>query len=228
MNSGFPSTYTEIVRNNLCPFYLLESCASVCGVCGESAHFARELYFLSSSNVTLNVCIFGPVLVTRVMGVGRWWMKTWQVIIIYASFNKQHSVVLVSLFAENHFQPSCFNCVLIWNYLCWFLSPGKWKWGILHLVVNDFILYFPGEHECAYKRSPLLVFPYLLHSCERFYLKKRNISILYRTLSIFSPSEQSWLKFPILWRIRTAQTVVSSLVQGCLCECRCNQGAKPG
>lgn len=94
-----------------------------------------------------------------------------------ANYNHMQGLInsilcLFPLFAETHFQPSCSNCVLIWNYLCWLLSSGKWKWGILHLVVNDFIFYFPGEHECAYKRSPLLVFQYLLHSCERFYLKK--------------------------------------------------------
>lgn len=85
------------------------------------------------------------------------------------------------------------------------------------MVVNDFILYFPGER--AYKRSPLLVFQYLLHSCERFYLKKkRHMSVLYKTLSIFIPPEQFWLKFPVPWKVGTVQTKVCSLVQGGLCS----------
>lgn len=53
---GFLSTYTEIVRNNLCPF-LLESCASVPGVCGKSALLTTESYFLSSPDVPLSDCI---------------------------------------------------------------------------------------------------------------------------------------------------------------------------
>lgn len=40
----------------------------------------------------------------------------------------------------------------------------------------------------------LLVFQYLVHSCEGFYLgkkKRRNMSMLYNNLRIFTPSEQS-------------------------------------
>lgn len=159
------------------------------------------------------------------MGMGRWQMNTWLVMII-ASFNKRRPVAFFSLFAEIHFQPSCSNCVLIWNYLCWFLSPGKWRWGILHLVVNDFILYFPGEGECAYQRSPLLVFQYLLHSCERFYLKKgiwvyclKLLAFLHLQSnsdlnSLYSRESGQFRQWYILWyKIAYA-------------ECRYNWGAK--
>lgn len=135
----------------------------------------------------------------------------------YARFNKQHLVASFSLFAEIHFQPSRSNCVLIWNYLCWLLSSGKEKWGILHLVVNDFILYFPGEHECAYKRSPLWVFQYLLHSCECFIWKKGIWVYRIKTLAFLHLQSNSGLKFPAPQRFRTIQTVACSLVRDCLC-----------
>lgn len=35
------------------------------GACGESAHFAKESYFLPSPNVAVTVCTLGPVLVAR-------------------------------------------------------------------------------------------------------------------------------------------------------------------
>lgn len=117
------------------------------------------------------VAALGLVLVTKLMGVrGQGWSPGR--FRSRAGFHKEHPVASLYLLAEIHFQPRCSNCAFIWNYLCWLLSSGLWKWGILHLVVNDFILYFPGERECAYKRSPLLVFQHLLRSCERFYLKK--------------------------------------------------------
>lgn len=168
---GFLSTYTGMGRNNLCPFFLLESCASVPGVCGKSALLTIESYFLSSPNVPLSDCVRacpGDRTEGSRGAEGRSPGRFWS----FVSFHKQHPVASCSLFAEIHFQPRCSNCVLIWNYLCWLLASSWWKWGILHLVVNDFILYFPGERECGCKRSPLLVFQYLLYSCERFYLKK--------------------------------------------------------
>ena len=144
------------------------------------------------------------------------------------SFHKQHPVASCSLFVDIHFQPRCSNCVLIWNYLCWLLASGPWKWGILHLVVNDFILYFPGERECGCKRSPLLVFQYLLHSCECFYLKKgiwvyciKTLAFLYLQsnygLNSLYPRELGQFRhwFVLWYKIAYA-------------ECRQNQGAKSG
>lgn len=184
----------------------------------------ESYYFLSCPDITLSVCIRvcpgdqtngrpGPDQGSGDNGLNSGRFSS------YASINKQHPVTSFSSFVEIHFQPHCSNSVLMRNYLCWLLSSGLWKWGILHLVVNGFILYFPGEHECACKRSPLLVFQCLLHSCERFYLKKkkRNMSVLYKKLSIFTLPEQLWLKFSIPRRVRAVQTMVYSLVQDCFC-----------
>lgn len=56
-SQDFWALNTEIVRNNLCPFFLLESCASVPGVCGKSALLTTESYFLSSPGVPLSDCV---------------------------------------------------------------------------------------------------------------------------------------------------------------------------
>ena len=50
-----------------------------------------------------------------------------------------------------------------------------------------------------------------------FLFEKRNMSILYKILSIFIPPEQLWLKFSLPERVRAVQTLVCSLVQDCLC-----------
>lgn len=51
-----------------------------------------------------------------------------------------------------------------------------------------------------------------------FLFAKRNLSILYKNLSIFfAPPEQPWLKFSIPQRVRAVQTVLCSLIQDCLC-----------
>lgn len=46
-----------------------------------------------------------------------------------------------------------------------------------------------------------------------FLFEKRNMSILYKSLSIFARPEQSWLKFPVPQRVRAVQTIACSLVQ---------------
>lgn len=180
------------------------------GVCGKSALLTTESYFLSSPGVPLKVTALGLVLVTRPMGVGEWGTKPWQVLIIW-SFHKQHPVASYSLFAEICFQPRCSNCVLIWNYHCVdsCIRPVG-KWGILHS--GEWLLFFISQENMnVVARSPLLVFQYLLHSCERF-IWKRNMSILYKNLSIFIPPERLWLKFSIPQRVRAVQTLVY-----CLC-----------
>lgn len=50
-----------------------------------------------------------------------------------------------------------------------------------------------------------------------FLFGKRSMSVLYKNLSIFTPPEQFWLKFPTPQRVRTVQTIACSLVNDCLC-----------
>lgn len=50
-----------------------------------------------------------------------------------------------------------------------------------------------------------------------FLFEKRSMSVLYKNLSIFTPPEQFWLKFPTPQRVRRVQTIACSLVNHCLC-----------
>lgn len=185
-------------------------CFPVCGICGNSAHFAIESYFLPSPSVALNMR--GACPGNQGNGGGRWW----------ANYN--HMQVLINSILSPPFpslQRSVFSQLLqlCFNLKLLVLTPFIRPVEVRNITLGGEWLYslFPRRTWMRSQKFTSRGISISFTLLWTFLFEKKEYGIIVWTPQHFTPREQSWLKLPMPRRVGTVQTMAGSLVHDCLC-----------